>query len=58
MTVSMSSASAISSYGVKYPSAKFWHDTKANVTLRTIELPGGLVRVRPTGLIQSPTLKR
>jgi hypothetical protein len=41
MTASMSCASATSSYGVKYPSAKFWHDTKANVTLRTIELPGG-----------------
>ena len=54
----MSCASATSWYGVKYPSAKFWHDTKANVTSRTIELPGGLVRVRPTGLIQSPTLKR
>ena len=40
-----------SAYGVKKPLAKFWQETNAKTTAGTIELPGGVVCVRPTGLI-------
>jgi hypothetical protein len=58
MTASMSAAAATSANGVKYPCAKFWQETNANVTDLTIEFPGGVVRVRPVRLISSPALKR
>ena len=42
----------------KYPSSHFWHEAYAMRNLPTGACGSGKVRVRPTGLTASATMKR